>query len=253
MEITTKFMTKNDCYKAGKKIIPKGIIFHSTATQGAMADAWYKAWNKSGVIKAVHFFVDDKSIYQYLPCEKSNIMRSWHGGSGPKGSVNNTHISIEMCEPKDLKDKEYFEKAYENMLDLCTYLCKEFGLSPETIIGHYEAYKLGIASNHGDPAHYINKMGKSMDAFRSEVKKRLAPTPKPAESKKDTKKEPEKYGKVTASVLNVREERGLKAKVIGQLKKGQKVKLCYLKDKWWSIDYGKSVGFVSAEYIEEVK
>jgi N-acetylmuramoyl-L-alanine amidase len=127
MKIITKLMTKNDCYKAGKKITPKGILFHSTATLGAMANIRYKIWNKPGVSKAAHFFVDDKSIYQYLPCEKGNIMRAWHSGSGPKGSVNNTHIGIEMCEPKDLKDKTYFEKAYGNMLDLCTYLCKEFG------------------------------------------------------------------------------------------------------------------------------
>jgi N-acetylmuramoyl-L-alanine amidase len=76
MKIITKLMTKNDCYKAGKKITPKGILFHSTATLGAMANIRYKIWNKPGVSKAVHFFVDDKSIYQYLPCEKGNIMRA---------------------------------------------------------------------------------------------------------------------------------------------------------------------------------
>jgi hypothetical protein len=80
-----------------------------------------------------------------------------------------------MCEPKDkFNDKVYFEKAYANMLDLFTYLCKTFNLPASSIIGHCEGFKLGVASNHADPNHYLPKMGKTMDMFRAEVARRLA-------------------------------------------------------------------------------
>lgn len=61
---------------------------------------------------------------------------------------------------------------------------------------------------------------------------------------------PVKYGIVIADVLNVRAGRGTTWEVIGQLKEGSKVKLCYLLNNWWSIDYGSNVGYVSADYIK---
>lgn len=174
IKITRKIMTNNNCYKAGKKITPKGIVFHTTASPNVMAGDWYSRWNNGTVDLGVHFFVDDVSIYQYLPCEKGDVHRGWHVGNGTKGTYNSSHISIEMCEPTDkFNKKEYFEKAYANMVDLCTYLCKEFNLSASTIVGHCEAHLLGYASNHADPNHYIPKMGKTLDGFRAEVKGRL--------------------------------------------------------------------------------
>jgi N-acetylmuramoyl-L-alanine amidase len=249
MKITTKLMTKNDCYKAGRKIKVKGILVHSTATPGVMASDWFSRWNKSGIAKCVHAFLDDKEVWQYLPWD----MRGWHAG----GPANNDYIGFEICEPKNLNDKEYFAKAYKNAVDLCVMLCKQFKFTEKNILCHCEAGKLNIASDHADVMHWFPKHNKTMDDFRTDVKKALAaataPKPKPAEPKKEEKKEPERYGKVTATVLNVRDGRGTGHKILGTLKKGAKVKLCYLLNGWWSIDYGKSVGFVSAEYIEEVK
>lgn len=40
-------MTRNDCFTAGRKITPKGIMVHSTATPGVMAADWFNRWNKS--------------------------------------------------------------------------------------------------------------------------------------------------------------------------------------------------------------
>lgn len=65
------------------------------------------------------------------------------------------------------------------------------------------------------------------------------------------------YGIVTASALNVRSGRGTSYPVIDVLKKGEKVKLLYLMNNWWSIDVPLNVsstgyGFVSASYIKRV-
>jgi len=82
MKLFTKYMTQNDCYTAGRKITPKGIMVHSTAVPGVMAAEWFSRWNKSykaGEINrqvCVHAFVDDKEVWQYLPWDH----RGWHAG-----------------------------------------------------------------------------------------------------------------------------------------------------------------------------
>lgn len=176
-----RFMTRNDSLAYGRKIIPKGIMVHSTAAPGVMAAAWFDRWNKS--YKAgettrqvsVHAFVDDTSIWQYLPWDQ----RAWHAA----GTANDTHIAFEICEPGGFtystganmvgynagKNEVYFRAAWKNAVALCAMLCRQFGISVSDIIGHYEGYKKGIANNHADPGHWFPKHGESMDTFRAAV------------------------------------------------------------------------------------
>ena len=168
IKITKKILTKNDCYKANRKIKPTGIVVHSTACNQTDANVFIKLWNKSGVEKAVHAFIDAKGVYQTLPF----TMRCWGCASGDKGSYNNSHIQFEICE-NDLKDKEYFETVYNKAVDFCVYLCKKYKIDPKNIVCHAEAHKLGYASNHADVMHWFPKFGKDMDDFRADVKKKL--------------------------------------------------------------------------------
>lgn len=177
-----KYMSRNDCYTAHRKIVPSGIMVHSTATPGVMAADWFSRWNKSykaGEISrqvCVHAFLDDKEIWQYLPWNH----RGWHAG----GKANDTHIGFEICEPGgfsysdgsqmagyDLKKNEaYFRAAWQNAVDLCVLLCKEYDLTEKDIICHSEGAKIGIASNNSDVMHWFPKHGESMDTFRAAVK-----------------------------------------------------------------------------------
>ena len=185
--ITVKWMDKNPCWTDEPRTIkPGGIMVHSTASPGMMALDWYEKWNKSleegGKEVAVHAFLDDKCIMQYLPWTK----RAWHCGKGENGSGNDTHISIEMCEPssiiynsnrseivsydpKDPENKKYFNSALKNMVDLCAYLCNEFKIKPKNIICHHEGHELGIASDHADVLHWWPLHGVTMDMFRQMV------------------------------------------------------------------------------------
>lgn len=165
LKMTQKFMTANDCYKANKTITVKGLMVHSTGTPGVMAARWFDLWNKAGIEKGVHGFLDNKEFYQYLPWNH----RGWHAG----GAANNTHIGIEWCEPIDLNDKAYLDEIWAKGVELYASLCKQFNLTEKNIIAHYEGYKLGIASNHGDPAHWWKLHGKTMDIFREDVGKAL--------------------------------------------------------------------------------
>jgi len=160
----------NECYKAGVKFTPKGIMVHSTATKGVTAARYAEAWNVSrpgGTQKCVHAFLDGKEVIQTLPW----TMRGWHAG----GTANNTHIGFEMSEPaaEVWADKATFEKWKANALDLTEMLCRQFGLTEANVITHCEGRKLGIASNHADVMHWFPKVGYSMDAFRADLRKRL--------------------------------------------------------------------------------
>lgn len=173
MNITKQYLIQNDCYKVGRKITPQGCMVHSTATPGVMAEDFALRWNKPGIEKAVHFFVDDADIIETLPCEKGNAWRAWHCGRGAKGSGNDTMVSLEICEPLNLRDGAYFRKAYDKAAELAAYLSGIFGFGAEDIICHSEGYAAGIASNHADVMHWFPLHGKTMDDFRRDVKARL--------------------------------------------------------------------------------
>ena len=182
MNLNKLIFTENACYKAGKKITVKGIMVHSTGANnpwlkryvgpddGKLGKNQYNNhWNTyhpGGREVCVHGFIGklaDGTVatYQTLPWDH----RGWHAG----GSANNTHIGFEICED-DLTDATYFGKVYQEAVELCAYLCKQYGLTEKNIICHSEGYKQGIASNHGDVMHWFPKHGKSMDTFRAAVK-----------------------------------------------------------------------------------
>ena len=184
MNLNKLFLTANNCYKAGKKITVKGIMVQSTGANnpwlkrylpddGRIGKNQYNNhWNTplpGGKQVCVHGFIGklaDGTVatYQTLPWNH----RGWHAG----GSANNTHIGFEICED-GLTDATYFNAVYKEAVELCAFLCKEYGLTEKDIICHSEGYKKGIASNHGDVMHWFPKHGKSMDTFRSDVAKLL--------------------------------------------------------------------------------
>lgn len=211
MNLHKLILTENDCYKAGKTITVKGIMVHSTGANnpnlkryvgpddGLLGQNKYNNhWNTAtpgGRQVCVHAFIGklaDGTIatYQTLPWNH----RGWHGG----GSSNNTHIGFEICED-DLTDATYFAKVYKEAVELCAYLCKEYGLTEKNIICHCEGYKQGIASNHGDVMHWFPKHGKSMDTFRADVKALLSSDEKKDESSVQTHPE-----KLTSGYYRVR-------------------------------------------------
>lgn len=194
MNVHKFYLTENACYKAGRKITPKGIMVHSTGANnpylrryigpddGKLGPNTYgNHWNQDkpgGKQKCVHAFIGklrDGSIatYQTLPWNH----RGWHAG----GSANDTHIGFEICED-DLTDAVYFGKVYQEAVELCAYLCKRYGLTEKDILCHSEGRKKGIASNHADVMHWFPKHGKSMDTFRADVKALLSEPAKPSKT-----------------------------------------------------------------------
>ena len=202
MKLVQSIMTKNPCYTAGRKITVKGLMLYSVGCPQPNASVFIKNWNTPSYGTAcVHGFIDgnDGTVYQTLPWNH----RGWHCASGPKGSGNNTHIGVEMCEPASIRytggssftcsnlsaARTSVKKTYEAAVELFAYLCKLYGLNPTAdgvIISHREGHARGIASNHGDPEHLWNGlgMGYTMNTFRKDVKEKMqGGTVKPDETK----------------------------------------------------------------------
>lgn len=182
LKIAKCIMTENPCYKAGRRITPTGIVVHSTGANndsikryvqpddGVLGKNKYNNhWNQSHGTKCVHAFigrVEDGTvaIYQTLPWD----YRAWGVGSGEKGSYNASHIQFEICED-NLTNADYYNEVFTLAARLCAYLCKEYGISVNNVVGHYEAHDAGYGNNHGDPRNWQRKFGDSMDAFRQRV------------------------------------------------------------------------------------
>jgi N-acetylmuramoyl-L-alanine amidase len=213
MNLHKLILTNNACYKAGRTITSKGIMVHSTGANnpnlkryvgpddGLLGKNQYNNhWNQDkpdGRQVCVHAFIGKLAVgsiatYQTLPWNH----RGWHAG----GSANDTHIGFEICED-GLTDASYFSAVYKEALELCVYLCKQYGLTEKDIIGHYEGYQKGIASNHGDPKNWFPKHGKSMDTFRADVKAGLAAAVTPAPV---TPTAPKKYYRVQVGAYSVK-------------------------------------------------
>jgi len=233
MNLKKLIFTNNACYKAGRTIVPKGIMVHSTGANnpnlkryvgpddGLLGKNQYNNhWNQDkpdGRQVCVHGFIGklaDGSIatYQTLPWN----MRGWHCGSGAKGSGNDSHISFEICED-GLTDATYFNRVYTEAVELCAYLCKQYGLTEKNIICHSEGYKLGIASNHGDVMHWWSKHGKSMDTFRAEVKAALSSSAAESAASTDEPTAFEQYRiRISIANLNIRKGPGTNYGTLGR-------------------------------------
>lgn len=213
MNLKQCLFTNNEAYKANTIRAVKGIMIHSTAANNPYLKRYvgpndgllgvnkygnhWNVYHPGGKNIGPHTFTDkvkkgicdtcggrqvcanafigklaDGTIatYQTLPWN----IRGWHSGAGAKGNADAMgYIGVEICED-GLTDKTYFEKVYQEAVELCVYLCKKYNLTEKNIICHSEGHAQGIASNHGDVMHWFPKFGKNMNTFRAAVKAGLA-------------------------------------------------------------------------------
>lgn len=191
VKITPAILEKNPCYTANRKIEVKGLMLHSVGCPQPSASVFVKNWNSEKYNRAcVHGFIDAHTgeVFQTLPWDHFG----WHAGSGKKGSVNKSHIGVEMCEPDSLhyvggatfecndpeNAKIMAQRTYDAAVNLFAYLCWKYKLDPledGVIISHNEGRLRQIAFAHVDPEHLWNqlKMSLTMDSFRQDVKKQL--------------------------------------------------------------------------------
>jgi len=181
MELHECILTRNDCFRRGTPLVPCGVMVHSTGANNPYLRRYVQPddgelgknrydndWNRPGLPVCVHAFLGKMAgggiaVYQTLPWE----VQAWHCGR----SGNRTHLAFEICED-GLDDRAYFTAVYREAVELTAYLCRRFGLDPladGVVLDHAEGNRRGIASAHGDVAHWFPRFGKTMDDFRRET------------------------------------------------------------------------------------
>lgn len=191
MKLYKQYLTRNDCYRTGAILKPKGIMVHSTGANNPNVSRYVPGgdiigrnvnenhWDQTNaewlarygtrLDKCVHAFVGrlaDGSVgtVQTLPWD----MRGWHAGDR---DGNDAYIGFEICED-GLDDLDYLADVFREAAELCAMLCREFDLDPTedgVILCHAEGHRRGIASNHADVEHWFSRFGITMDGFRKAV------------------------------------------------------------------------------------
>lgn len=177
---------------------PEGAVLHSIGTPQPSAKVIGDYFDSPDVEASVHMVLQaDGLCYRLAP----DRFRMWHGG----GTVNNTHLGIEMTEPREISydptrgyrltihDRaavlSHVKQTYQKAVELFGDLCMQYDWDPMkdgVILSHKECYERGIGSNHGDPEHLWDALntGYSMDTFRRAVadlvKLRKGEVPRPA-------------------------------------------------------------------------
>lgn len=195
MRLFRQYLERNDCFRAGEKLKPVGIMVHSTGANNPLVSRYVPGnevigrntagnhWDQSNaewkhrfgvpLNKCVHAFVGKLAdggvgTVQTLPWE----MRGWHAG---KGKGNDRYIGFEICED-GLDDPVYFARVYREAVELTAMLCDRFGLDPKAegvVICHAEGCRMGVASNHADVLHWFSRFEKTMDDFRADVAREM--------------------------------------------------------------------------------
>ena len=199
--------TNSTCYKGTRTMTVLGVLWHSTGAnnpnlkryvQPSSNDANYDQlmkllgknsygndWNhiehQAGLNCWIGKLADGTvTTVQTMPWN----YRPWGCGSGSKGSCNSGWIQFEICEDS-LTDKAYFDKVYNEGVEITAYLCKMYNLDPKgtvtvngvkvpVILDHATSYKLGMGGNHGDVQHWFKRYGKTLDDVRNDVAKLLS-------------------------------------------------------------------------------
>lgn len=211
--------TTSRCYLNTTKMVVKGVLIHSTGANNPYISRYIQpadnAPDKQEMLKllGVNKYSND---YNHNPRATSGLnafigkltdgtvtsvqsmpwdFAPWGCYKGKNGSCNNNWIQFEICED-GLNDPVYFNKIYQETIELVAYLCKLYNLDPHgtviyngvkvpVILCHQDSYQLGLGSNHGDVLHWFPKYGKSMETVRNDVAAKLAGTSTSIEEDED--------------------------------------------------------------------
>ena len=148
------------------------IVLHFTANDGATDEANGNYFANNNVGASAHVFIDDDSITQSVP---DNYVAYSVGGRkypGTKGgklyrkATNANTYNIEMCDVLKNGKHDVSEKTLENTIDFVRVKMKEFNLTVDDVIRHYDV------NGKPCPAYFVD------EKKWAEFKKRLSETEK---------------------------------------------------------------------------
>ena len=112
--------------RPGRKMKPKGILYHATANWSQTADAIMHARYLISTDRKVswHVTVDHKRAVQHLPFDEIG----WHAGDG-NGEYNSNWIGVEICCNRVKYGQPLDKETYQNAVKVIAGLMKELGLT----------------------------------------------------------------------------------------------------------------------------
>src|SRR5699024_2113048 len=94
------------------------IVIHLIVGTLPAADATYANSSSGG---SAHYGIGEVSLHQYV----SELNTAWHAGDFP---MNQRSVGIEHSASPDRAPSE---STYDISIDLCTQICKDYGLDPQ--------------------------------------------------------------------------------------------------------------------------
>lgn len=151
-------------------------------------------------------------------------------GSGKYGITNYNSIGIELCVNSDGD----YNKAFDNTIKLTKMLMKKYNIPASRVVRHYDASRkmcpYSMSSNNWAKWNQFKNSLNDTTSGNVTINKN--------------------EGTILADVLNVRSGAGTTYSVLGQLIKGDKVRINKEVNDWYDIYYGESGGYVSKQYVE---
>lgn len=132
-EFQTRLLTQSDCYQAGRTIVPRGVMVHSTRVAQPDPEVFLRRWDRPGVDACVHAFVAEDPGDPDPALELAGLAR-WGEGSGAAPTTPTSPLSAVNRRDTPTREERwwamtrrlqrpYFERIYQNAAALCARLC----------------------------------------------------------------------------------------------------------------------------------
>lgn len=208
---------------------PIGIAIHNTYNDApAKNEIAYMKKNESST--GYHIAVDDKEAIQVIPFNRN----AFANGDGKNGEGNRKYISIEICYSKSGGTR--FANAEKLASKVVAELLKKYGWGIDRVKAHRDFAKK-------DCPHRTN-----MTEFKKLVEKELGNSNTISETSVNQE------GVVSATSLNVRKGASTSHASLGTISKDTKVSIvAKCSNGWLKIKYNNGYGYVSGDYITNIK
>lgn len=78
-EFQMRLLTQSDCYQAGRTIVPRGVMVHSTGVAQPDPEVFLRRWDRPGVDACVHAFVAEDRVIPDAALELAGLARGERG------------------------------------------------------------------------------------------------------------------------------------------------------------------------------
>ncbi|HEU4963161.1 MAG TPA: N-acetylmuramoyl-L-alanine amidase [Bacilli bacterium] len=146
----------------GTKLVPQGVVIHSTATPEATDEDEIAYFNAANRDSSAHYFIDDDSISRAIA--EGEV--AWHAGS----TANHKYIGLELCE---FRDEKKFLEVWKRAVWLTADICRRYGFGVDNVFSHREISATYHETNHTDPDGYFAAHGKTWAQFKADVQAAL--------------------------------------------------------------------------------